>query len=184
VNREQRCRHNVQPTCHPGAGYYLPWVQQISRWSVDIPPNSSSRKTQHAIDLFERLCLSLNRKRAAPVVNLLVARFLEFKAITIFSLLFSAGIAMQADRFASPDFSTRIFLSRQLGWLFLLGATHLFLIWNGDILASAIWGLRNAAAAVPRPALGIAPRDGSGGDGLPGIRPFWTADSNGRLGHG
>jgi len=72
---------------------------------------------------------------ADQVVNLLVARFLEFKAITIFSLLFSAGIAMQADRFASPDFSTRIFLSRQLGWLFLLGATHLFLIWNGDILA-------------------------------------------------
>ena len=57
---------NVQPTCHPGVGYYLPWVQQISRWSVDIPPNSSSRKTQHAIYLLERLCLSLNRKRAAP----------------------------------------------------------------------------------------------------------------------
>jgi len=72
---------------------------------------------------------------ADQVVNLLVARFLEFKAITIFSLLFGAGIAMQADRFALPDFSTRIFLSRQLGWLFLLGATHLFLIWNGDILA-------------------------------------------------
>src|SRR5271165_4200118 len=66
VNREERCRRNVQPTCHPGAGYYLPWVQQISRWSVDIPPNSSSRKTQHAIYLLERLCLSLNRKRAAP----------------------------------------------------------------------------------------------------------------------
>jgi uncharacterized protein len=64
-----------------------------------------------------------------------VVRFLEFKAITIFSLLFGAGIAMQADRFASPDFSTRIFLSRRLGWLFLLGATHLFLIWDGDILA-------------------------------------------------
>src|SRR5271165_766330 len=66
VNREERCRRNVQPTRHPGAGYYLPWVQQISRWSVDIPPNSSSRKTQHAIYLLERLRLSLNRKRAAP----------------------------------------------------------------------------------------------------------------------
>ena len=59
----------VQPTCHPGAGYYLPWVQQISRWSVDISPNSSSRKTQHAIYLLERLCLSLNRKRAAPLAK-------------------------------------------------------------------------------------------------------------------
>src|SRR5438445_1700550 len=45
---------------------YLPWVHQISRWSVDIPPNSSSRNTQHAVYLMERLCLSLNRKRAAP----------------------------------------------------------------------------------------------------------------------
>ena len=66
MNREERCRA-LQPTCHPGAGYYLPWVHQISRWSVDIPPNSSSRKTQHAIYLLERLCLSLNRKRAAPI---------------------------------------------------------------------------------------------------------------------
>src|SRR5882724_5964195 len=67
-------------------------------------------------------------------VNLFVVRFLEFKAIAIFSFLFGAGIAMQADRFASSGLSTRVFLCRRLGWLFLLGGTHLFLIWNGDIL--------------------------------------------------
>lgn len=72
---------------------------------------------------------------ANQIVNLLVARLLEFKAVTIFSFLFGAGIAMQAERFASPVMSARGFLSRRLGWLFLLGVAHLFLIWNGDILA-------------------------------------------------
>ena len=37
-------------------------MHRISRWIVDIPPNSSSRSTQHAIYLIERLRLSLNRK--------------------------------------------------------------------------------------------------------------------------
>ena len=72
---------------------------------------------------------------ANQIVDLLVDRLLEFKAITIFSFLFGAGIAMQAERFASPAVSARTFLARRLGWLFLLGVSHMFLIWNGDILA-------------------------------------------------
>ncbi len=87
---------------------------------------------------------------ANQAVNLLVARLLEFKAVTIFSFLFGAGIAMQAERFVSPGLSARSFLSRRLGWLFLLGTAHLFLIWNGDILA-----LYGVCGMLLLPALGL-----------------------------
>jgi len=125
---------------------------------------------------------------ADQVVNLLVARFLEFKAITIFSLLFSAGIVMQADRFASPDFSTRIFLSRQLGWLFLLGATHPVSHLERRHPSLAKLALYGVCGMLLLPSLGLRWVSllamGAAATGLPGIRPFWTADSNGRLGHG
>lgn len=72
---------------------------------------------------------------ANRMVDLLVAGALEFKAVTIFSFLFGVGIAIQVERSTLRNVSARIFLVRRLGWLFLLGAAHLFLVWNGDILA-------------------------------------------------
>ena len=72
---------------------------------------------------------------ANQIVALLLVRALEFRALTIFSFLFGAGIAMQAERFAAANAGAIGFLVRRLGWLFLLGMAHLFLIWNGDILA-------------------------------------------------
>lgn len=60
-----------------------------------------------------------------------IARFmsagLEFKAITIFSFLFGAGLAAQADR-------GKVFLVKRLAFLLVLGLAHLYLVWNGDIL--------------------------------------------------
>ena len=64
-------------------------------------------------------------------VDLFVTHALAFKAITIFSFLFGAGIAKQVERIANP----RHFLARRFGWLFLLGVASLFLVSNGDILA-------------------------------------------------
>ena len=72
---------------------------------------------------------------ANQIVALLLVRALEFRALTIFSFLFGAGIAMQAERFTAANLGAAGFLVRRLGWLFLLGIGHLFLIWNGDILA-------------------------------------------------
>jgi uncharacterized protein len=73
--------------------------------------------------------------QADRIVGLLVAVALEFKAVTIFSFLFGVSIAIQAERSAAQNVRTRAFLVRRLGWLFLAGAVHLFLVWNGDILA-------------------------------------------------
>jgi uncharacterized protein len=73
--------------------------------------------------------------RADRIVGLLVAVALEFKAVTIFSFLFGVSIAIQAERSASRNVSTRAFLVRRMGWLFAMGIVHLFVVWNGDILA-------------------------------------------------
>jgi len=79
---------------------------------------------------------------ANHLVELIAAGALEFKAITIFSFLFGAGIAIQVERAASRNINPRGFLARRLAWLFVFGTAHMFLIWNGDILTLyAICGL-------------------------------------------
>ena len=75
-------------------------------------------------------------------VELLVAGVLEFKAMTIFSFLFGAGIAIQFERAASHKCRIRSFLGRRFACLFVLGVFHLWVIWNGDILTLyAVCGL-------------------------------------------
>jgi uncharacterized protein len=75
-------------------------------------------------------------------VDRLAAFALEFKALTIFSFLFGVGIAIQIERAAARNVRARDFLVRRLAWLFVFGAIHLFLIWDGDILTLyAVCGL-------------------------------------------
>ena len=69
------------------------------------------------------------------VVEILAAGVLEFKALTIFSFLFGVGIAIQIERASSRNVNARHFLARRLAWLLVLGAMHMLLVWNGDILA-------------------------------------------------
>lgn len=75
-------------------------------------------------------------------IDLMIAGILEFKSLTIFSFLFGAGIGIQLDRAATCNIGGLAFLVRRFLWLLILGAAHMFLIWNGDILALyAICGL-------------------------------------------
>lgn len=67
-------------------------------------------------------------------VELLAEWVLQFKAITIFSFLFGVGIAIQTERAVDRNVSARDFLFGRMAWLFVFGAIHLLLIWNGDIL--------------------------------------------------
>ena len=60
--------------------------------------------------------------------------FIDLKAFAVFSLLFGIGLAIQHDRLeGSPRRLT--LLVRRLLALMAFGLIHLFLIWNGDILA-------------------------------------------------
>ena len=55
---------------------------------------------------------------------------LEFKAVTLFSLLFGIGLEAQRERI---DGFNR-YIVRRLAFLLVVGLAHLFLLWNGDIL--------------------------------------------------
>jgi uncharacterized protein len=65
----------------------------------------------------------------------------ELKAFALFSLLFGAGLAIQFDRLENNPRRV-VLLVRRLVVLLLIGAVHLVLIWNGDILVEyAVAGL-------------------------------------------
>ncbi|MBN1210108.1 MAG: DUF418 domain-containing protein [Myxococcaceae bacterium] len=63
--------------------------------------------------------------------------FLVFgKFITIFSFLFGLGFAVQLGRAEQRGASIVPLYSRRLGVLLLIGVSHLFLLWYGDVLST------------------------------------------------
>jgi uncharacterized protein len=97
--------------------------------------------TEFRVTLYEQFF----PERAAGALDRLAQSVLslafEFKAITLFSVLFGAGLAIQFDRLAANSRRTTL-LVRRLLVLLGFGLIHVFLIWNGDILTEyAIAGL-------------------------------------------
>jgi uncharacterized protein len=94
------------------------------------------------VDIFEQF---LPASGSLPAIDRalkqLLAIAVEMKAFALFSLLFGIGLAMQFDRLANHPRRVAL-LVRRLAVLLLIGAVHLFLIWNGDILVEyAVAGL-------------------------------------------
>jgi uncharacterized protein len=58
----------------------------------------------------------------------------EAKMMTIFSMLFGAGMVLMGDRALARGASLRGVYYRRVLWLLLIGAIHAYLIWDGDIL--------------------------------------------------
>jgi uncharacterized protein len=74
-------------------------------------------------------------------LNSFLAAAVELKALALFSFLFGVGLAIQFDRLAGHP-RRLVLLVRRLMVLLAIGAVHLFLIWNGDILVEyAVAGL-------------------------------------------
>ncbi len=68
--------------------------------------------------------------------------FAELKFITLFSLLFGAGVLLFLDKKDAGDESSLRLHYRRIGWLLLIGLAHAYLLWYGDILvAYAVCGL-------------------------------------------
>jgi uncharacterized protein len=62
--------------------------------------------------------------------------FADEKFMTIFSMLFGAGILLMTSRIeAGGKPSTRLHY-RRMGWLIAFGLAHAYLLWSGDILVS------------------------------------------------
>ena len=87
------------------------------------------------------------------VVSAIVYNLIEFKAFTLFSFLFGAGIAVQQERQSRPA----AFLARRFLVLLAIGLTHIVFIWNGDILTLyAVCGLLAIPLlGFPSPALAV-----------------------------
>jgi len=79
---------------------------------------------------------------ADRITDLAAAGLLEFKAMTIFSLIFGVGSSIFAERAATRGVNPLRFLARRYLVLLALGLCHLLLTWNGDILTLyAVCGL-------------------------------------------
>ena len=78
--------------------------------------------------------------------------FADTKFISIFSLLFGAGIAMMSERMARRGVSGAGLHHRRQLWLLVFGLVHAYLIWHGDILVTyalcgfLLYPLRNLGA--------------------------------------
>jgi uncharacterized protein len=94
------------------------------------------------VDIFEQfLPASGNAALIDRALKAILSAAVELKAFALFSLLFGAGLAIQFDRLADNPRRV-ILLVRRLLVLLLIGAVHLVLIWNGDILVEyAVAGL-------------------------------------------
>lgn len=69
------------------------------------------------------------------LTRFMVHALVEGKFYSIFSFLFGFGFALQIARAEERgDTEARLF-KRRLLWLFVIGATHAFLLWAGDILS-------------------------------------------------
>jgi uncharacterized protein len=94
------------------------------------------------VSIFEQL---LPPAASEPAIDRALKSFLaatlELKALAIFSFLFGVGLAIQFDRLADNP-GRLVLLVRRLVVLLAIGAVHLFLLWNGDILVEyAVAGL-------------------------------------------
>lgn len=67
---------------------------------------------------------------------LALSLFAQGKFITIFALLFGAGIVLMAQRSASLQLSPAPAHFRRMGFLCLIGLAHAYLLWSGDILVT------------------------------------------------
>jgi uncharacterized protein len=92
------------------------------------------------VSIFEQFLPPIGSPTDRALKDVLTAA-LELKAFAVFSFLFGVGLAIQFDRLANNP-RRLVLLVRRLVVLLMIGAVHLFLIWNGDILVEyAIAGL-------------------------------------------
>src|SRR6202008_824237 len=58
----------------------------------------------------------------------------ELKFMSIFSMLFGAGIYLMTSRIEASGRDPRLIHYRRMSWLALFGCLHGYLLWTGDIL--------------------------------------------------
>jgi uncharacterized protein len=91
--------------------------------------------TEFRVSIFEQFLVDPPRRAASDAtLHALLMTLLSQKALSLFSLLFGLGLAIQFDRLGENPHRLTLLL-RRLAALLGIGVVHLFLIWNGDILS-------------------------------------------------
>ena len=62
--------------------------------------------------------------------------FFDQKFMSIFAMMFGAGIVLMSDRQSKKQLSAASLHYRRMGWLFVIGMAHAYLLWFGDILVT------------------------------------------------
>jgi len=97
--------------------------------------------TEFRVSLYQQFIANGRADGLDGAVERFVSFFLEWKAISLFSILFGLGLAMQLERLSRGDRAYAL-LARRLLVLLGLGLVHLVFIWNVDILTEyALAGL-------------------------------------------
>ena len=65
---------------------------------------------------------------------LAIELFAESKFITVFSLLFGAGVVLMAGRLENRGVRPARVHYRRMTWLMVFGLVHAYVLWHGDIL--------------------------------------------------
>jgi uncharacterized protein len=120
--------------------------------------------TEFRVSIFEQFLPGEKPAGLAGRLSEAAVLALHTKGFILFSFLFGVGLAIQFDRLAADD-SRLALLVRRLAILLAIGVTHLFLIWNGDILTEyaiagfvvlpLLYGPRWLLAAASTLALGL-----------------------------
>ncbi len=139
-----------QPVGETGRYRYLDVLRGIALFGVLLVNLLSAFR----VSMFQHFAqFNTHPGRANFLVDSLVATFVEFKALTLFSFLFGVGTAIQSERSAARGVPVTPFLLRRFLVLLAFGLAHMFLLWNGDILLLyAVCGLLLA------PTLRLSPR--------------------------
>jgi len=117
-------------------------------------------ETEFRVSMFQAFIAPSPDRGLGRLVDAGLEILIDLKALAVFSLLFGIGLAIQNQRLEHHRHRT-VLLVRRLLALLVLGLVHLFLIWNGDILAeyalaglivlpflfAPIWLLAGASAA-------------------------------------
>ena len=83
------------------------------------------------VSLFQRYSSDyLTEVPLDPALAVLLGIFVETKALTIFTILFGIGLAIQIERMGEPD-KVKTLLIRRLAILLVIGLIHMLLIWPG-----------------------------------------------------